>query len=365
MGDSAQAVRILRSLLPWTLQQGSDHLQTMVLGQLASCLDNLDQQAEAKELHRRVIDASVRVRRFDEAIITLGNLAVSQLDTGYPRAALSAIQEARKLLAASEAVSSAFLLNMLETAALLELRHYDAALHASERALEDMKVNAVGEAVTRVHRTCLWIQLGQFARVQRECPTLSDSDVLPGWVKARAQQMLGRALWSQGQSDAAAERWRQAAQYVPAEGRAVLASMIALDSALASPAPTALACASDVLRRAERAGHLGTALAARIRLAHFAFEGGDQALALNTVREALETDPAVEPNDLYRGELWLVAARIVLAAGRDGEARQMLHDAETTIRSITDESVPPEFRDSFLNRNPVNRQLLTLASRMK
>jgi hypothetical protein len=88
-------------------------------------------------------------------------------------------------------------------------------------------------------------------------------------------------------------------------------------------------------------------------------------LALSTVREALESDPAVEPNDLYRGELWLVAARIVLAAGRDGEARQMLHDAETTIRSITDESVPPEFRDSFLNRNPVNRDLLTLATRVR
>jgi DNA-binding SARP family transcriptional activator len=365
MGDSMQAVRILRSLLPWALQEGSDSLQILVLGQLAYCLDNLDLQAEAKELHRRAIDAALRARRFDEAIIALGNLAVSQLDTGYPRAALDAIQEARKLLAACEAFAAAFLLNMLETAALHNLRHYDAALHASERALEDMKINVVGEAATRVHRTCLWIQLGQFARVQRECPTLDESEALPGWLQARAHQMLGRALWSQGQTAAAAERWRQAAQRVPAEGRAVLASMIALDSELASPAPAALARASDILRQAERAGHLGTALATRIRLAHFAFEAGDQALALNTVREALETDPAVEPNDLYRGELWLVAARIMLAGGRDAEARQVLHDAAQTIRRIADESVPAEFRDSFLNRNPINRQLLTLATRLK
>jgi tetratricopeptide (TPR) repeat protein len=364
MGDSAQAVRILRSLLPWALQQGSDSLQILVLGQLAYCLDNLDLQAEAKELHRCAIDAALRAQRFDEAIVALGNLAVSQLDTGYPRAALGAIHEARKLLATcGEAFAAAFLLNMLEAAALRDLRHYDAALHASELALEDMKLNVVGEAATRVHRTCLWVQLGQFARVQRECPTIRELDALPGWLQARAYQMLGRSLWSQGQTASAAQRWRQAAGCVPAEGRAVLASMIALDSALAEPTPTALARACDVLRQAERIGHLGTALAARIRLAHFAFESGDHTLALRTVREALETDPAVEPNDLYRGELWAVAVKIMLATGRDAEARQVLHDAAQAIRRVADESVPPEFRDSFLNRNPVNRQLLTSRSR--
>ena len=34
------------------------------------------------------------------------------------------------------------------------------------------------------------------------------------------------------------------------------------------------------------------------------------------------------------------------------------------IQRVADEQVPPEFRDGFLNRNPVNRELLALGSRL-
>jgi DNA-binding SARP family transcriptional activator len=61
--------------------------------------------------------------------------------------------------------------------------------------------------------------------------------------------------------------------------------------------------------------------------------------------------------------LWL--HRVLEAAGRRVEARQCVRDSVDWLQRTAEEHVPPEFRDGYLNRNPVNRQLLTLATRLK
>lgn len=366
VGDADKAVRILRPLLPWTLEHASDDLKVLVLGQLAACLDNIDSQTEAQALHRRAIEAALRAGRHDEAIAAQGNLAVSYLDTGQPRAALAAIAEARRLGAGFDSIAgSTFAINMYETAALTALRHFGAALAASERALEDLRHHAIGAASVHVHRACLWVQLGQFARAQRECNAIDALAGAPAWLRARADQMLGRCAWSQGRRAEAARHWGSAAAHAPRTERAPLAAMIALDGALVEPAEQALADIQGVLRRAEVLGHHGSVLVARIRLAQVGLEAGDTALALRNVSEALQTSADVEPNDLYRGELWLVAAQLFRALGQARETARILREATQNIRGIADEQVPPEFRESFLSRNPINRELLRLATRVK
>jgi hypothetical protein len=71
----------------------------------------------------------------------------------------------------------------------------------------------------------------------------------------------------------------------------------------------------------------------------------------------------VEPNDLYRGELWLAAVGVARATGRADEAAAQARQAAAEIRRIADSELPAELRDGFLHRNPVNRELLTLATR--
>jgi hypothetical protein len=61
----------------------------------------------------------------------------------------------------------------------------------------------------------------------------------------------------------------------------------------------------------------------------------------------------------------LLTAHRVFSAVRDSRARGVAERAVNWIYTTAGTHVPPEFRDSFLHRNPVNRELLTLATRLK
>ena len=99
-------------------------------------------------------------------------------------------------------------------------------------------------------------------------------------------------------------------------------------------------------------------------LLDLALRHDDAERACAIVEEALAIDRRVEPNDLYRGELWLVAVQARLALGKRAAAIDLLRSSVDEIRRIASEYVPPEFRQSFLTRNPANRELLALEFRV-
>ena len=156
---------------------------------------------------------------------------------------------------------------------------------------------------------------------------------------------------------------QRAAELAPTGERAVLAAMIALDHALVQPADDALTSVRKVLARAETLGHAGSVLAAQTRLAQLSLAQGDAGAALEALAAVRQSPEDVEPNDLYRGEAWLAAVRVLRAAGRTDEAAAQSRLAAAEIRRIAASELPAELRDGFLHRNPVNRELLTLATR--
>jgi hypothetical protein len=83
------------------------------------------------------------------------------------------------------------------------------------------------------------------------------------------------------------------------------------------------------------------------------------------VEAALRLAPDFETDSMYRGELWLAAARTYEAAGDRALAERMVTQGCAWVHEIVEQHVPAEFRDSFRNRNPVNRELLTLATRLR
>ena len=58
------------------------------------------------------------------------------------------------------------------------------------------------------------------------------------------------------------------------------------------------------------------------------------------------------------------AAVVLQQAGLVDEARQLAARGAAWLRDAAERHVPPEYRDSFLNRNAVNRELLRLAIRL-
>ena len=107
---------------------------------------------------------------------------------------------------------------------------------------------------------------------------------------------------------------------------------------------------------------VGVALAGQVRAAAFELGLGALARALTHAEAALHLARQYQPDSFYLPEVWLVAARALGALGRDAEARRAADDGLVWVRAVHDAHVPAEFRDSFLHRNPVNRELLALAA---
>jgi hypothetical protein len=80
------------------------------------------------------------------------------------------------------------------------------------------------------------------------------------------------------------------------------------------------------------------------------------------VRIALGLAASYWPDVVYFAEIGQVAHQVLSANGENGDA--VLRDTVDWIQHTTARQVPAEFRDSFMHRNPVNRDLLAAASRL-
>ena len=80
----------------------------------------------------------------------------------------------------------------------------------------------------------------------------------------------------------------------------------------------------------------------------------------------MELQPALvslQAADMYLPDAWSIGHDVLAANGDAGGATALLARATDWIEQTALRHVPPTYRDSFLHRNPVNRRLLTAASR--
>jgi hypothetical protein len=111
-----------------------------------------------------------------------------------------------------------------------------------------------------------------------------------------------------------------------------------------------------------RIGHGGAVLAAQVRSAAAAI-GTDPARARAIAADALALhERGLRSTILLPAEPWLHIGKAFRAAG-DSAADDVLRRGVDWLLRTADTQVPEAFRDSFLQRNPVNRDLLALAAR--
>jgi len=108
----------------------------------------------------------------------------------------------------------------------------------------------------------------------------------------------------------------------------------------------------------------GVALAGHVRAAACGMALGAPARAQPHVEAALALARDHQPDTFYLPELWLVAARVYQALGRMADARQSAEAGRGWVMAVHDQQVPEVFRPSFLQRNPTNHDLLSLAARL-
>lgn len=361
-GDPHRAVRLMRPVLPWMLENGPAADQQSFFSDLGCCLDYADQPLEAQQYHRRAMDRAIKLGRFDQASISCSNLTYSLKCVGRLQAAFDNTLEARRYaLGFDDARATTFALDLMSLALLCHLGRYAEALQAVELALRTAGQGGAAAAAAHGHVAALWLHLGQPARAQQALAAANAQAVPPRW-RARLVLLAGKLRRSLGQP--ANEAFEQAMAEAPLAGLTVVQSMIALDHAFTLPADEALAACVQVMQRCDALGLLGVALAARVRAALFAVCANVPERAAAFARQALDTPDDIYPDDLYRAELWLNAALGFQAAGLADDARAAAFTGRDWVLRVANEHVPGEFRDGFLNRNLVNRELLALAARL-
>lgn len=361
-GDSQRAVDLLRPALPRALEHLDDPGdRAAYFADLASCLDNADHPLEAREFHGRALELVLAARRLDLAAAVCANLSHNLKSTGQVQQAFENAQQARRhAQALDDARGATYHLDTMELALLRDLARYAEALEAGDVALASMHQNPSRAAVVHGHLAWLWMQLGQHTRAWQALDAARAAPV-PAPLQARVSQLQGRLLLALSQPGAltAFERAQDEARQT---GRTLVQALVALDHARTlSPAEALVRC-EQIAAQCAAVHFDGAALTAHARAAGFALEAGQTDRAVAHARRVLSGSADLTADDLYPAERWLVAARAFSAAGLHAEARAALDAGRQWVLQTCQTQVPPPYRDSFLQHNAVNRELLALSN---
>ena len=259
-----------------------------------------------------------------------------------------------------------------------ELGRYDESLRFLNQPLGEVRLH-MGRlyAAFPLAQAKLWLALGQHARAQQAIDEMGDLSGVPDWLQARcglAAAQVAARIRSAGDGDRpGAAEWQMledAARLAPRQLRRSAWFECELQRAawLEATAGAALAESIDVI--ATHHGMVGYAQQAKLCAAAQRLVAGQNAMALQRVRAAqadqqhrFGDEAAPEPVHPCGGSEAardLIIARVLLASGQP-DAQSVISEAVKRVTTALDHHVPPEFHDSFRQRNPVHRQLLSLA----
>ena len=243
------------------------------------------------------------------------------------------------------------------------LGRYGDALAAIQRA-DALKVDHLGGL--HVRYASAYALLGQFARVRQHLDAITANvPMTPGMrltdmlLRLRLARVAGTRLPVGHGVD---EVLQQAERVALASERAAPRVRWLLVRAEFLEANEAAQAARDAASLALAKGMHGDRICAEVLLARALLRLGDPPAALPRARIALALAASYQPEFLYFAEIGQVAHEVLTLNGENGGA--ILRSTVDWIQHTTAHHVPAEFRDSFMHRNPVNRDLLAAASRL-
>ena len=329
----------------------------------AATLNNLERRREARAALADALALARRRQEPAEQIVILANTAISYRSSGLLVESIAAAEEAERLQQEVDAnPRTGINIQLVLGVNLLDRGVFDQALLRLGRVLE-----LAGEDTPMFRQPALnalamlWLQLGQPARAQPLQHEALRYTQVAVWLRARAHLQLGLLRQRLGQP--ARDCFEQALRVAPTRGRPLAFMHARLALAELDGGDAGYASALEVDQQAMIGEYTGMRIVTQAALSRIALADQAPKRAALHAREAIALLAQAEPSETYRGEAWLSAYKALAVVG-DTRAGEVLADAVAWIRRAADQVVPPEFRDSFLNRNPANRELLALATRL-
>ncbi|HWI10933.1 MAG TPA: BTAD domain-containing putative transcriptional regulator [Burkholderiaceae bacterium] len=315
----------------------------------------------AEALRKAMASAQALGDHAELATLT-SNLAVVVSNFGTPQEALDHGKRARALRdpLGTAVGPAAGAIDLYIGVANGALGRYAEALADFDRADACFGTEAptIWTALTANYRAALLLQLGQFARARQALAVEDTAAHGVGARRALLRARIERALGGTGQG-----ALDEALAIVGPQGDHLVRMLARLDATLTmAPTEAATICAQLGVE-ADAAEHSAAAMRARLmRLEHL--HRGD---ALDAERGELDAVvallDAVEPADMYLPEAWWIVAQACdrLGDARAADAALARGHAWVVERALP--NVPAPYRESFLHRNPTNRDLLARAGR--
>lgn len=365
LGDvrrTAEGVAVLEPYLDWVQVQQDAELQWSYWEARALALDYAGRLAESVQGWQTCQALARAAARPDWLWRSMSNAAAGQSKQGRVREACALSAQARQVALATGEVGRVRLLQMQSPHAhrLRDVGRYDEALPLLEEALQGLQAEGSDTDVTMAAQrlALLYFFLGQPARAQRTLAEVRPR-VPPGI--AMFQRVLQAELALATGGDALTPT-REALGLI-ADTNDVFHRMATLFASRIVGAEEGEALAAGLAVWAGVQGRQGLAMSGHVRAAAAAAAQGAWRRALPHAQAALTLVVEHQPESFYQGEVWLVAARVLAALGREAEAQRALDDGWRWVMTVHDQHTPPPYRESFLQRNPVNRELLALHTR--
>jgi len=360
-GDDA--VALLEPYAPWVRAQPDIGQQWEYWEATALALDYSNRLSDAMPAWDSARAVAQQAGRHDMLWKTMSNAASTQAKMGLVTQAAQATEHAYRLALAASEVKSVRVLQMQVVLAhrLRDIGRYGRALTLLEEALAGYAASGASQsdhALVEQRLIVVYQQLGQPARA---LPLLAAER--PGVPRGVAMIRLAQRAEVQAQLGRDGLPLMREALQLIANADDIYHRMTTLFATRLVPADEGEVLAASLALWATTRERYGLALSGHVRAAACALTQDAPTRAQPHVEAALHLAKQYLPDNFYLPELWLVAAQVFAALGRQADALRAAADGQAWVRNVHDTQVPPEFRDSFLQRNPVNRELFALAAR--
>ncbi len=359
---AAEALPLIEGFREAVEREGTREQRGKFWGDYAYVLNSARRLRLAAEALSRAIENARELGDYGELATLTSNFALTQGNLGRFDAALEQALRARALRAQLGETGGppGAAIDMYIGMFSAMLGRYREALASLEAAIEVFRRDGqtLWIAVASNHLANVLLDLGQAARARKALqyapPSMDSVRARRCTLEARIDRVLGRS---------GAAKIREALVELGAHGDAYIQMLAELEETLARPAENAVARCEDVWRRAETLEYEGVAMKARLLTAQHRLRAGDASAGAAEMHRLLPRLDSTRPADMYFAEAWWIAYEVFEANHDPASATAALRRARDWIHQTAQSSVPDEFRDSFLSRNPINRAIVTAASR--
>lgn len=361
-GQATQALELLQARSGFVDGLISPRSRCAFHGTLGYVLVMADRRREAMSHLHKAVEIAEQIGDLPDALTQLTNLAGTLSLLGRVDEALALAERAGRLrlrMGESEGVGVGMNQNMIGLACTV-LGRYSRALVAFEAGLAGLRAAgaAMGIIAAEGLLANLYLTLGQRARARQAL------GAVPAGMRAAqvARRLVIEARIERAAGSSGLDKLHQAVALFDGGGLAPerLAAQLSLAAAL-EPGD-ALPLCRDIAQQAQDKELAAIGLTALVREAEMLTRLGRGTEAAAVARVLIGRIDACVPHDLYRGEFWWLVFKAFDAAGQTSAADAALRRGAGWVNEALP-NVPEPFRDSFLQRNAVNRQLLAMAGR--